>query len=147
MRGLWNVSLSLLVAQATVVAAECELTTPMPQGSHHKAGADFRVNVGQGLTVSGRVLSVKDCSPIAGAKIDPWQANSDGYYQDSLRAHLFSGEDGSYRFETEWPGTSIPHIHFIVSAEGFGTLTTQWVGNDAKSNLEVDFVLQLSQGN
>ncbi|WP_068395856.1 dioxygenase family protein [Kribbia dieselivorans] len=98
--------------------------------------------------------TVKDANgaPIAGAKIDVWEADEDGFYdvqydddRVAARAHLFSDADGSYRF---WAVTPTPypiphdgpvgrmleatgrspmrasHLHFMVTAPGCRTLVT-----------------------
>jgi protocatechuate 3,4-dioxygenase beta subunit len=58
-------------------------------------------------------------------------------------AYLFSDSNGRFIFETEWPNLTPPHIHFIVTAEGYDTLETQWVG-DARQN-EIDFTMVLKK--
>ena len=83
-----------------------------------------------------------DCTPVANARIEHWQANTDGYYVDRLRAYLFSDEQGNFRFETEWPGARVPHIHFIVTAEGYKQLVTQWIGSDETAQITLDMVLR-----
>jgi hydroxyquinol 1,2-dioxygenase len=90
--------------------------------------------------------------PVPGARIEVWEADEDGFYdvqyddgRTAARAHLFSGEDGGFRF---WAITPTPypiphdgpvgamlaatgrspmrasHLHFLVSAEGLRTLVT-----------------------
>jgi hydroxyquinol 1,2-dioxygenase len=103
--------------------------------------------------VTGRVLDT-DGTPLAGATVDVWQANEDGFYdvqQPDVQPPgngrgLFRTEaDGSFRFRTVVP-TYYPiptdgpvgklflatrrhpyrpaHIHFIATAPGHATLTT-----------------------
>lgn len=93
-----------------------------------------------------------DGQPVAGALIEVWEADDDGLYdvqygdeRTAARGHLFSGDDGSYRF---WAITPTPypipsdgpvgkmleatgrspmrpaHLHFMVQAPGFRTLVT-----------------------
>ena len=108
---------------------------------------------GEPLTVRGRVLDV-DGQPIAGATIDAWQTNDDGFYDVqqpgvqpamNLRGVFTSDAQGAYWFKTVKPRFyPIPfdgpvgqllgamgrgpnraaHIHFIVKAEGFETAIT-----------------------
>ncbi|RFA17342.1 hydroxyquinol 1,2-dioxygenase [Subtercola boreus] len=106
---------------------------------------------GQPCWVEG---SVSDTSgaPIAGARIEVWEADEDGFYdvqyddgRVAARAHLFSRDDGSFRF---WGLTPTPypipddgpvgrllaatgrspyrasHLHFMVTAPGWRTLVT-----------------------
>jgi len=85
---------------------------------------------GTRLALSGRVLS-RDCRPIAGARLDFWQADASGTYDNSgyrLRGNQTTGVDGRYVLETivpgEYPGRT-EHIHVKVQRAGVGTLTTQ----------------------
>jgi hydroxyquinol 1,2-dioxygenase len=98
--------------------------------------------------------SVRDTAgnPIAGARIEAWEADEDGFYdvqytddRVSGRGHLFSRPDGTFAFwgvtPTPYPipddgpvGTLLEatrrspmraaHLHFMVTAEGFRTLVT-----------------------
>jgi protocatechuate 3,4-dioxygenase beta subunit len=100
---------------------------------------------GQSLMVSGRVLD-PDGNPVAGARVDIWQANHFGRYRhagDRSEAPLdpnfqgfgqvTTGADGRYRFLTIKPGAYAasrswqrpPHIHFKVRGAGVEDLTTQ----------------------
>ena len=108
---------------------------------------------GDPLSVKGRVLDVES-RPIAGATLDVWQANEDGFYDvqqkgiqpdNNLRGIFTSESDGSFHFRSAYPryypipadGTAgdmlkaldreqfrPAHIHFIVSAPGFRPVTT-----------------------
>jgi protocatechuate 3,4-dioxygenase beta subunit len=85
---------------------------------------------GTPLVVSGFVLST-DCTPVAGALLDFWQADDNGNYDNegyTLRGHQFSGDDGSYRLETIMPGLypgRTRHIHVNVQAPDSAVLTSQ----------------------
>ncbi|MDQ0314540.1 intradiol ring-cleavage dioxygenase [Amorphus orientalis] len=108
---------------------------------------------GEDMVVSGRILDTEG-KPVAGAKIDVWQANDEGFYDVqqkglqpdfNLRGVFRTGEDGSYWFKAVKPKFyPIPddgpvgqllgalgrhpfrpaHLHYIISAPGFETLTT-----------------------
>ena len=110
----------------------------MLEGTHFEPVTSEQVDIGKGLVLQGRVLAAPDCRPVPGARIVHWQAGETGKYVDHLRAWLTSGADGSYRFETEWPALPTPHIHFMVTAEGFRPLTTQWVGDAPVDRVCVD---------
>ncbi len=138
---LWLVMCWVMLAPIPVYAESCPPTPTKSTGTHFEPITQERVDIGQGLLVQGRVLNTA-CEPIQGAKIAHWQANSAGVYVDSLRAFLYSGTDGSYRFNTEWPAAFVPHIHFIVTAEGYRTLTTQWVGDQTTDRIRFDMVLE-----
>lgn len=81
--------------------------------------------------ITGRVFD-RQCQPVAGAKVDFWQADDQGQYDNSgyrLRGHQFSDENGNYTLETilpgEYPGRT-SHIHVKVFApDGSELLTTQ----------------------
>jgi hydroxyquinol 1,2-dioxygenase len=99
---------------------------------------------------SGRVLDVGG-APIAGAVLDVWQVDGDGFYDvqrpgaSYARGRFTTGADGRYAFRTVKPVSySIPtdgpvgvmlramgrhpfrpaHVHLIVSAPGYGAVTT-----------------------
>lgn len=118
-------------------------------------------------------------APIAGAMMDVWQTSDNGFYdiQDegqpeyNMRGKLMTDEKGEYAFITERPQPySIPtdgpvgellrasgrhamrpaHIHFILTAEGYRSVTThiftegdKYLDSDAvfatKSSLIADF--------
>ena len=123
-------------------AADCTPTRSMSSGTHFKPITQQKIDIGQGFKVQGRVLSATDCTPIAGARVAHWQAGENGHYQDRLRAYLLSDDTGRYAFETEWPATMVPHLHFRVSAAGYKEISTQWIGDDRVANITFDIVLQ-----
>lgn len=106
---------------------------------------------GQPCWVEGTVKDT-DGNPLAGARLEVWEADEDGFYdvqyddgRTSARAHLFADQNGEYRF---WGLTPTPypipfdgpvgqmlsavgrspmrtsHLHFMVSAPGQHTLVT-----------------------
>lgn len=128
---------------------------------------------GDPLHVTGRVLDT-DGNPIAGATIDTWQASHDGFYdsqqpdiqpENNLRGIFHTGEDGTYAYCAVKPcDYGIPddgpvgallnglgrdnmrpaHLHFIISAPGFDTVTTHiFVAGDP--HLENDVVFGVKQ--
>jgi hydroxyquinol 1,2-dioxygenase len=108
---------------------------------------------GEDLVVSGRIVDL-DGSPVSGATIETWQANGEGLYENqqpdsqpdfNLRATLTAGPNGGFGYHTIRPaGYAAPddgpigrllaelgmplrrpaHLHFIISAEGFETIST-----------------------
>ena len=108
---------------------------------------------GDPMLVNGSVLTT-DGTPIPNAKIDVWQANDDGFYDVQQKGHqpdfnlrgIFrTDNEGRYWFNAVRPKFyPIPddgpvgkmlsqmgrhpfrpaHLHFIIEAEGFETLTT-----------------------
>jgi hydroxyquinol 1,2-dioxygenase len=106
---------------------------------------------GQPCLVSGRVLDLRG-KPIAGALVETWQADEDGFYDvqkdtdgPQNRGHLTTDANGNYSFWAVRPvaypipddgpvgellraggrGPMRPaHIHFMVTAPGFSRLIT-----------------------
>jgi protocatechuate 3,4-dioxygenase beta subunit len=82
------------------------------------------------LTLTGRVLST-GCQPIAQAKLDFWQADDGGAYDNTgyrLRGHQFTDESGRFTLQTIVPGLypgRTRHIHVKAQAPNRPVLTTQ----------------------
>ncbi len=111
------------------------LTPAVTEGPYFKSGSPERSNLTDGisgtkLTLIGFVLTA-DCKPVANAKLDFWQANAQGQYDNSgytLRGHLFTDASGHYQLETIVPGLypgRTEHIHVKLQAPGGPVLTTQ----------------------
>jgi hydroxyquinol 1,2-dioxygenase len=139
------------------------------EGSPSFANGDDLANgaPGEPCDVSGRVVDVEG-KPVAGALIEVWQADEDGFYdvqysdlqQPRGRGHLRSDADGRFWFQTVKPeaypipddgpvgellraggrGPMRPaHIHFKIDAEGYQTLITH-VFADGDEHLDSDAV-------
>ncbi|CAN7437854.1 intradiol ring-cleavage dioxygenase [Rhizobium sp. LjRoot258] len=108
---------------------------------------------GEDMAIEGRILDT-DGQPITDALIDVWQANDEGFYDVqqkgiqpdfNLRGVFRTGPDGRYWFRAVKPKYyPIPddgpvgqllkelgrhpyrpaHLHYIIKADGFETLTT-----------------------
>jgi protocatechuate 3,4-dioxygenase beta subunit len=108
----------------------------MTEGPYFKAGSPERASLleastaGERLVVSGYVLSTA-CEPIARVKLDFWQTDGNGIYDNSgygLRGHQFTDSAGRYELTTVIPGIypgRTAHIHVKVQAPGGKPLTTQ----------------------
>jgi protocatechuate 3,4-dioxygenase beta subunit len=98
-----------------------------------------RQAAGEVVHLFGRVLDTSG-NPIADAKVEIWQCDSQGHYHhpdDSSGpadpdfqgyGETESRYDGSWRFRTIKPvpySSRAPHIHFMVSVPGYPRLTTQ----------------------
>lgn len=124
-------------------AEACLPTSSDALGPFFEAGAPNRSTVaaagepGDRLLFAG-VLADEGCEPLAGMRIDLWQADQLGNYYDAgddfrLRGHLVTGDDGSFAFDTIVPGnyetTTGPrpaHLHLRVSdGAGATRLVTQ----------------------
>lgn len=135
---------------------------------------------GEDMVIHGRILDTEG-QPVAGAVLDVWQANDEGFYDVqqkglqpdfNLRGVFRTGEDGRYWFRAVKPKFyPIPddgtvgklldglgrhpyrpaHLHFILKADGFETLTTHifdphdpYINSDAvfgvKESLLAEFI-------
>jgi protocatechuate 3,4-dioxygenase beta subunit len=126
-----------------------------PPAPHAETDVDLTLLEGHSERAAGEVILVRgrvtdlDGRPLEGARVDIWQANNNGRYahpRDRNSAPLdpnFQGigithtdADGRYGFRTIKPapyplsflgdsGMRARHIHFKVSHEGTGKVTTQ----------------------
>jgi protocatechuate 3,4-dioxygenase beta subunit len=130
---------SAAATQATTAAFAC--TAPaaalveLTEGPYYKANPPQNATLrtagvaGTPLTLTGYVVS-QSCQPIANAKLDFWQADGNGNYDNSgytLRGWLLTDASGAYRLETVIPGLypgRTEHIHFKVTVNG-KTYTSQ----------------------
>jgi len=125
-----------------------------PDAPHYPLGADICLDgKGEPLTVHGRVTDL-DGHPVAGATVETWQANAAGLYENqvpeaqpehNLRGVFTTGADGGFHYRSVKPaGYALPgdgpvgalfrqigcpmrrpaHLHYIVRAEAFETLST-----------------------
>lgn len=137
-------ALASIAGLSLLVSAHAIACTPTPHrttGTHYKPVTRQAGDIGKGLIVTGRVLAMPDCKPVANARVAHWQAGENGRYSDRLRAWLVTDKNGYFRFETEWPNMFSPHIHFIVTARGYRKLDTQWIGRKRRSQIRFDMVL------
>jgi protocatechuate 3,4-dioxygenase beta subunit len=111
---------------------------------------------GTKLVLAGSVLAT-DCSPVAGALLDFWHADSQGEYDNEgyrLRGHQFADTRGRYRLETIVPGLytgRTRHIHVKVQAPDQPVLTTQLYfpgepGNESDSIFDPTLLIELRRG-
>ncbi|MEL7099119.1 MAG: intradiol ring-cleavage dioxygenase [Pseudomonadota bacterium] len=136
---------------------------------------------GEDMVVRGRVLDT-DGNPLGGVKIDVWQANDEGFYDVqqkglqpdfNLRGVFRTGPDGSYWFKAVRPKHySIPtdgpvgqllrslgrhgyrpaHLHYIVSKDGYDTVTTHifdpddpYINNDAVFGVKESLIAEFNK--
>lgn len=144
-RSLLGAAVTLLFAPALVRAQTCRPTPRDALGPFYKPNAPAQAELCKSasggvhkLVVSGRVLGMPQCTPLAGALVEVWQADERGNYSQVgakpddpgclLRASLTTDREGRYRYTTllpgEYPGRP-RHIHYRVSHAGYATLVTQ----------------------
>ena len=141
MRILLSVLLLILLLPTHAFAeGDCEPTLHRTTGTHYKPVTVEKVNVSTGITVKGQILDW-DCQPIPNAKISHWQGGESGRYEDRLYAYMYADAEGKYEFESEWPNLPTPHIHFIIEADGYDVLETQWRGRERLEVIEFNMVL------
>ena len=134
-------------SQNTLPPPDCSQgTTPaQTEGPYYKANTPERASLlepgmaGTKITLTGYVLT-RDCKPIARARLDFWQADDKGAYDNSgytLRGHHFSDANGRYSLETILPGLytgRTRHIHVKVNAPNQPVLTTQLYFPEVQQN-------------
>lgn len=142
-RNLHIITITILVCMSSAALAEgCNPTPHRTTGTHYQPVTEQKSNIGKGLIFEGRVLSTPDCKPVAQARVAHWQADQYGHYTDELRAYLFTDAQGRFRFETQWPNLRPPHIHFIVTKDGYHTLETQWRGSTPVKNADFNLIIE-----
>ena len=151
---------ALLAGRASAATQECRVTEADILGPFYRFGAPVQTRLagpdeaGDRLRLTGTVFSADCRTPVPGALIEVWQANSAGLYDTNtpgnftevsafkLRGMLSTNEKGEYEIETIVPGrypippnlpgleryaglTRPAHIHFRVMDSLHVPLTTQ----------------------
>ena len=127
-----------------VAAKPCQPTRADSEGPFYKPGAPLRTSTGSGLVVRGRLLGDPDCKALPGGRIEWWQTDRRGRYDDEHRGSQNVDSEGGYRFSTDFPGVypgRPPHIHFKAQAPGYRALTTQLYLRGGEPEVEFDIVL------
>jgi protocatechuate 3,4-dioxygenase beta subunit len=137
-------------------STSCALTHDNIEGPFFKPGAPERhvlADHGPGMRLRvGGVVRDAWCRPLAGARMDVWQADHRGAYDNvgfGMRASMRTGDDGSYGFDTIVPGRYLngdryrpAHIHVKLSATGHAPLTTQLYFPDDPYNEGDPFIVR-----
>jgi protocatechuate 3,4-dioxygenase beta subunit len=117
-------------------SANGPVTPSQTEGPFYRANTPQRTSLiepgmtGAKLIVTGYVLAM-NCRPVPRARLDFWQADDRGNYDNSgfrLRGHQFTDSNGRYQLETIAPGLypgRTRHIHVKVQAPNGRILTTQ----------------------
>ena len=119
------------------------------EGPYYRAGAPQRSDLvdrgmqGTPLEIAGRVTGIDCATALRDAKLEVWQANAAGHYDNDgsfgptgafmmLRGLIAVDGDGRYRVKTIVPGRYLngkqyrpAHVHVKVTAQGYSPLTTQ----------------------
>lgn len=134
----------ILMAPSLHAQSSCPPTPPDAEGPFYKPSVPLKGKTGGGLRISGIVMAARSCEKISGARVEWWQTNPQGSYDDSYRGAVLTGADGRYNLETSFPpGYSgrPPHVHFKILAAGHRTLTTQIYPEKGQKSINFDFVL------
>ncbi len=142
------VVVSLAAGAAAGAQPRCAPTGRDAEGPFYKPNAPVREATGKGLVVRGVVRSAATCEALKGARVEWWQANAKGDYDDAHRGSLMTGDGGAYRFETDSPPPYFgrpSHIHLKAFAPGHQPLTTQLYPRQGQSEVTFDLVLVKEQ--
>jgi protocatechuate 3,4-dioxygenase beta subunit len=122
-------------ARPAVTACNGFVPTPGQIGGTHFKSSPLRHSElfagikGTKIELSGYVFT-SACKPVAGARIDFWQADGSGAYDDTgtrLRSHQFTNDRGHYWLQTILPGpyaNRTRHLHVTVRVHGERAVTT-----------------------
>lgn len=128
--------LALMLLGMAQAQNTCRLTPAQTEGPYYTPNPPQKTSLiepghkGTRVLLTGRVLNAQ-CQPIAGAKVDVWQTDEQGEYDNQgyrYRGYVMSDAQGNYRIETLFPGVypgRTRHIHVKVWAPGKPVLTTQ----------------------
>jgi protocatechuate 3,4-dioxygenase beta subunit len=119
----------VLVTPTAAAAPACRATVSDGAGPFGRGSPPARASIGKGHVLTGVILSSLTCTPIAGARVEVWQANAKGQYVRALSGTVRVDRTGRFRFESPYPvsyeGRS-PHIHLRVVAPAHDILLTRY---------------------
>ena len=136
---------SEVAGSPAAAAGDCEPTQSDTLGPYYAPNAPMRTSVDSGYAVSGNVLSAEGCEPVPEAQIEFWLTDPQGNYDDAHRATMLAGEQGEYRFQSNFPGlygNRPPHIHVRATAPGYQELVTQHYPEANQTEATFDLVLK-----
>jgi protocatechuate 3,4-dioxygenase beta subunit len=141
-----------VLPQAFAQAASCAVTENAGEGPFYFDPSLVRSDVTSGrlgapLEFAVQITRARDCAPLAGVRLDLWQADALGLYSGYLdqtgvggvptaptvgatflRGTQLADADGWVRFKTvypSWYGGRTPHIHFKVLIDGAEKVASQ----------------------
>lgn len=119
------------------------ITPPVPEGPFYKNEKLNRIDITEhkkGVPVD-YIIKVEDkhCNPVAGARVDIWQCDTEGIYSDFaqektinetwLRGYQITDKNGMCRFTSIFPGWysgRLTHVHAKVYITDENVLTTNF---------------------
>lgn len=135
----------LLPEVQAATALKCTPTPPDEIGPFYRPNAPVRSTIGKGYVLWGVLRDSSTCRPVAGARIEFWQAGPGGVYGDAYRATVFSDSKGRYQLETSFPPSYArrpPHIHILVDMRGYAGLITQHYPKSGAKRSRMDLVME-----
>ena len=129
-----------VVAAVSAGAASAQTTCAPTRNSGGGPGGappPLRAKIGTGHVLTGIVLSPA-CTPFRGARVSFRQANAKGVYLPAGTGAVRTNGAGRSRFEGPRPkGYSgrAPHIHIVVEAPGFETLSTEFFPRSSRGHV------------
>jgi protocatechuate 3,4-dioxygenase beta subunit len=126
------VAVARAVPAPTVAAPGAAAGRPTPNdgaGPFGRGEPPVRSKIGKGHVLVGVVLAAPDCTPVARARVQFFQAGKNGVYGRAGTATVVTDRNGRFRFEGPVPGSDFgsAHIHIRVTAPPFRTLVTRYV--------------------
>ena len=132
------VIICLLCHCAICQQEECQrLTLHDAEGPYYTSDAPIRSDMSlmdpkaERLFIAGQVIDIDSCEGISNAKIEFWNANSSGVYDNegyNMRGGFYTNQNGYYAMNTRLPGYYHPrphHIHVKIWINDIVVLTTQ----------------------
>jgi protocatechuate 3,4-dioxygenase beta subunit len=122
-------------AAGTAPAQACKPTPEDAFGPFGRVSPPLRATIGKGHVLTGIVLSVLDCKPIRGARVEFMQANKRGVYTRATSGSVLTNAAGRFRFEGPRPVSyegRPAHIHIRVVAKGYEPLFTRYEPHGAR---------------
>jgi protocatechuate 3,4-dioxygenase beta subunit len=139
-----------LALEPPQIPCDGTLTSANQEGPYYSQGSPQRASLveegmpGVPVLILGSVFN-QDCEPIPGAKVDFWQADANGEYDNvgfRLRGYVFTDQNGSYNIQTIEPGLYTgrpPHIHVkVFDPDGTELLTTQLYFPGSENSADVN---------
>ena len=140
---LWTFVI-LLMGSSLHAGGACPPTAPDAEGPFYRPSMPLKGVTGTGLVITGSVMTAGICEKISNARVEWWQTNPQGSYDDDHRGALLTGAEGQFSLETSFPppySGRPSHVHFKVLAPGHRTLTTQVYPERGQASINFDFVL------
>jgi protocatechuate 3,4-dioxygenase beta subunit len=110
---------ALAIAGPAPAAQTCSPTLGDGFGPFGRGIPPVRAKLGTGHVLTGVIVSAVGCTPLRRARVELWQAGSNGRYTKATSATVFTDAAGRFRVEGPYPvsyGGGEPHIHLRVTA-------------------------------